>query len=183
MAFQTNEFENHKPQFSTFCGSCLHDRGLWSFDACVGCIVLGFSERAQEPVVCPFAFEGASDLWTTFLCCGGIKLSFLLVMSCKIQIPGLVHFVVHVFMEGVSEWGRITDWTDCFCEIGLPLYGLLLGRAPWDPDEYLLLMSELDDVKEDTNIQNPNSSSRLSVVEGVFRVCRVVCVVVFALLI
>ena len=28
MAFQTNEFENHKPQFSTFCGSCLHDRGL-----------------------------------------------------------------------------------------------------------------------------------------------------------
>ena len=51
-------------------------------------------------------------------------------MSCKIQIPGLVHFVVHVFMEGVSEWGRITDWTDDFCEIGLPLYGLLLGRAP-----------------------------------------------------
>lgn len=99
--------------------------------------MLGFSERTQEPVVCPFAFGGASDLWTTFLCCGGIKLSFLLAMrclsrhmSCKIQIPGLVHFVVHVFMEGVSEWGRITDWTDDFCEIGLPLYGLLLGRAP-----------------------------------------------------
>lgn len=44
-------------------------------------------------------------------------------------------------------------------------------------------MSELDDVEEDTNIQNPNSSSRLSGVEGVFCVCRVVCVVVFALLI
>ena len=119
MAFQTNEFESHKPQFSTFCGSCLH----------VGCIVLGFSERTQEPVVCPFAFGGASDLWTTFLCCGGIKLSFLLAigcrsrhMSCKIQIPGLVHFVVHVFMSswGGLRIGRIVfvrsdyPFTDCF---------------------------------------------------------------------
>ena len=31
-------------------------------------------------------------------------------------------------------WGRVTDWTDSFCEIGLPLYGLLLrARALGSP--------------------------------------------------
>ena len=51
---------------------------------------------------------------------------FLLAMRCsstqmswKIPIPSLRHFVVHVFMKGVSEWGRVTDWTGCFCEIRL----------------------------------------------------------------
>ena len=33
-------------------------------------------------------------------------------------------------------WGRITDWTDSFCEIGLPLYGLLLrARALGSPQK------------------------------------------------
>ena len=31
-------------------------------------------------------------------------------------------------------WGRVTDWTDSVCEIGLPLYGLLLrARALGSP--------------------------------------------------
>ena len=33
-------------------------------------------------------------------------------------------------------WGRITDWTDSFCEIGLPPYGLLLrARALGSPQQ------------------------------------------------
>ena len=34
-------------------------------------------------------------------------------------------------------WGRVTDWTDSLCEIGLPLYGLLLrARALGSPQLY-----------------------------------------------
>ena len=37
-------------------------------------------------------------------------------------------------------WGRVTDWTDSFCEIGLPLYGLLLrARALGSPQPMFCL--------------------------------------------
>ena len=40
-------------------------------------------------------------------------------------------------------WGRVTDWTDSVCEIGLPLYGLLLrARALGSPQEVVRFLVE-----------------------------------------
>ena len=36
-------------------------------------------------------------------------------------------------------WGRVTDWTDSFCEIGLPLYGLLFRARALGSPQFILL--------------------------------------------
>ena len=57
-------------------------------------------------------------------------------------------------------WGRVTDWTDSFCEIGLPLYGLLLrARALGSPQNVMdgipRKVIQLISLKLDTSKKHP----------------------------